>query len=117
MYALEPKLQKPGVKISKWAPRSQIGVNIVFSNMHSTQVGLVLNQLTGSISAQYHVVFDDMFSTVVSSTAAYPELWIRLVKSSNSRIQVMLYEEDDPELDDEWLTAHERLTRYRKARE
>ena len=69
-YLLEPKLQNPGVKIPKWAPRSRRWVNMVFSNMHSTQFGLVLNLLTGSISPQYHVVFDDMFSTVMSSTAA-----------------------------------------------
>ena len=72
-----------------------------FSNMHSTHVGLVLNLLTGSISPQYHVVFDDMFSAVMSSTAADTEVWIRLVTSRNSRIQVMLDQEDDPELDDE----------------
>ena len=48
-YVLEPKLQKPGVKIPKWAPRSRRGVNMGFSKMHSTQVGLVLNLLTGSI--------------------------------------------------------------------
>ena len=76
-----------------------------FSNMHSTQVGLVLNLLTGSVSPQYHVVFDDMFSTVMSSTSEDPEVWIRLVTSRNSRIQVMLDQEDNPELDDEWLTA------------
>ena len=29
----------------------------------------------------------------------------------------MLYQEDDPELDDEWLTVNERLTRFSKARE
>ena len=68
-------------------------------NMHSTQVGLVLNLLTGSISPQYHVVFDDTFSTMMSSTATDPEVWIRLVTSRNSRIQVILYQEDDPELD------------------
>ena len=61
-----------------------------FSKMHSTQVGLFLNLLTGSISPQFHVVFDDMFYTVMSSTAADPEVWIRLVTSRNSRIQVML---------------------------
>ena len=38
-YVLEPKFQKPGVKTSKWAPRSQRGVNMGFSEMHSTQVG------------------------------------------------------------------------------
>ena len=29
----------------------------------------------------------------------------------------MLYQEDDPELDDEWLTADGQLTRFSKARE
>ena len=88
-----------------------------FSKMHSTQVGLVLNLLTGSISPQFHIVFDEMFSTVMSSTSADPEVWISLVTSRNSRIQVVLDQEDDPELDDEWLTADEQLTRFRKARE
>ena len=87
-----------------------------FNKMHSTQVGLVINLLTGSISPQYHVVFDDMFYTVMSSTASYPEVCIRLVTSSNSRIQVMLDQEDDPELDDECFTADEQLTCFRKAR-
>ena len=91
-YFLEPKLQKPGVKISKWDPRSRRVVNMGFSKIHSTQVGLVLNPLTGSISPQYYVVFYDMFSTVMSSTAADPEVLIRLVTSRNSRIQVMLYQ-------------------------
>ena len=68
-YVLEPKLQKPGVKIAKGAPRSRRGFNMGFSKMHSTQVGLVLNLLTGSISPQFHVLFDDMFSNVMSSTA------------------------------------------------
>ena len=95
-YVLEPKLHNPGVKIPKWAPRSQRGVNIGFRNMHSTQVGLVINLLTGSISPQYHVVSHDMFSTVMSSTASYPKVWIRLVTSRNSRTQVMLDQEDDP---------------------
>ena len=29
----------------------------------------------------------------------------------------MLHQEDDPELDDEWLTTNEQLTRFSKARE
>ena len=41
-YFLEPKLQKPGVKIPKWDTRIQRGVNMGFRNMNSTQVGLVL---------------------------------------------------------------------------
>ena len=116
-HVLEPKLQKPGVKIPKWDPMSRRGVNMGFSKMHSTQVGLFLNLLTGSISPQFHVVFYDMFSTVMSITAADPEVWIRLVTSRNSGIQVMLDQEDDPDLDDEWLTADEQVTRFRKSRE
>ena len=48
-YILEPKLQNPRENIHKWAPRSLRGVNKGFRKMHSTQVGLVLNLLTGSI--------------------------------------------------------------------
>ena len=33
-YVLEPKLQNPGVKIPKWDPRSQRGINMGFSKMH-----------------------------------------------------------------------------------
>ena len=94
-YVLESKLQKPRVKIPKWDPRSRIGVNMGFSKIHLTHVGLVLSLFTSSIPQQYHVIFDDMFSTVVSSTAEDPEVWIRLVTSRNSRIQVMLDQEDD----------------------
>ena len=58
-----------------------------------------------------------MFSTVIIGTATDPEVWIRLVTSRNSRIHVMLDQEDDPELDDGWLTANKQLTRFRKAGE
>ena len=116
-YVLKTKLQKTKAKIPKWAPRSQRGVNMGFRKMYSTQVELVLNLLTDSISPQYHVVFDDMFSTVESRTAADTDFCIRMFTSRNSRIQVMLDQEYDPELDDEWLTADEQLTRFSKARE
>ena len=105
------------MKIHKRDPRSWRGVTIGFSKIHSTQVGLVLNLLTGSILPQYHVVFDERFYTIVSSTATDTEVWIRLLKSRNLRIQFMLDQEDDPELDDEWLTDNERLTRFSKVRE
>ena len=78
-----------------------------FRKIHSTQVGLVLSLLTGSISPQYHVVFDAMLSTVVSSKDTDTEVWIRMVTPRNSRIQVMLDQEDDTKLDDDWLTANE----------
>ena len=58
-----------------------------------------------------------MLSTVMSSTATDTEVWIRMVTSRNSSIQVMLDQEDDPELYDEWLTDNEKLTRFIKARD
>ena len=69
---LEPNLHKPGVKIPKCYPRIQRRVNMGFRKMHSTQVGLVLNLLNGSISPQYHFLFDDMLSTMASITATDP---------------------------------------------
>ena len=55
-----------------------------------------------------------MFSTVMISTSTDPEICIRLVTPRKTRIQVMLYQEDDPELNDEWLTDDDQLTRFRK---
>ena len=73
-YVLEPKLQKLGLKIPKWVPRSRRGVNMGSIKIHFTQVGLVLNLFTSSISPQYHVLFYDMLSTVMSSTAGDTEV-------------------------------------------
>ena len=73
--------------------------------MNSTQLGLVLNLLDLSISPQYHVVFYDMLSTVVSGTAVYLEVCSRLITSSNSNIQIRLDQEDYPELYYDQLTA------------
>ena len=61
-----------------------------FGKMHSTEVELVLNLLTSSVSPQYHVFFYDMLSTMVSNTESYPEVCIRPVTSKKSTIQVML---------------------------
>ena len=79
--------------------------------MNTTKVGLVLNLLTVSISQQYLVVIYYVFYTVVSITAVYPEFWVMLVTSRNSVIKIMLYLEDDPDLDDKWLTSNYILTR------
>ena len=49
-YVLEPKLQKNGIKIPKWAPRSRQGIFMGFSPRHSTLVTLILNLRTHSIT-------------------------------------------------------------------
>mmetsp|Transcript_26179 Transcript_26179/g.37216 ORF Transcript_26179/g.37216 Transcript_26179/m.37216 type:complete len:120 (+) Transcript_26179:860-1219(+) len=64
-YVLDPQLASGG-KIPRWEPRSRRGVFVGFSTVHSSGVPLVLNLNSGTISAQYHVVIDDEFSTVSS---------------------------------------------------
>ena len=111
-YVLEPKLQKPGVKIPKWAPRSRQGRNMGFSRFHSTLVGLILNPRTGTISPQFHVVYDDTFSTVHHNQDMHAsEQWNKLFTSPFSRVRIFLDQTDDPELSEEWLTTEERQAR------
>jgi len=111
VYVLEPKLQKSGIKIPKWAPRSRRGLNMGFSRMHSTLIGLVLNLTTHSITPQFHLVYDDMFTTVYSDGNQAPESWTTLITTRQSRLQVQLDEDANPELADEWLEADERTAR------
>jgi hypothetical protein len=65
---LDPALQE-GNKIPKWLPRARRGMFLGFSGKHSSTVGMVLNLVTGHVSPQYHVVYDEKFSTVTSTSA------------------------------------------------
>jgi hypothetical protein len=64
VYVLNGKLQSGIGGIPKWNPRSNAGVFLGHSPEHASNVALVLNLATGLVSPQYHVVFDDSFSTV-----------------------------------------------------
>lgn len=111
VYVLEPSLQKAGVKIPKWSPRSRRGVNLGFSKIHSSLVGLVLNLLTGNISAQWHVVYDDTFSSVHSPAEEVPAIWHQLLMSRSARQQIPLDDDASPWLADEWLTPEDRAVK------
>ncbi len=65
IYVLDPGLQD-GHNIPKSEPCACLGLFIGFFSLHLSLVPLVLNILTGKISPQYHVVFDDRFKTVPS---------------------------------------------------
>ena len=116
-YVLDPKLQDSG-HIPKFDPRSRRGIHLGWSPLHASTVPLILNLTTGSVSPQFHVVFDDWFSTVDSNEMSTEddivgEQWNQLL--SESRFHV-LFDEDDPgELDDEWLTEMERLEKHQRA--
>ena len=64
VYCLDAKLQGGVGGLPKWEPRSRLGVFAGHSPGHVSDVALVLNPRTGLVSPQYHVVFDDSFSTI-----------------------------------------------------
>ena len=64
-YVLNPVMQD-GKKLPKWKPRSRQGKFLGLSKEHATSVGLILNPTTKRISPQFHLLYDDFFSTVQS---------------------------------------------------
>ena len=109
VYVLQPKL-KDGQKIPKWEPRSKRGQYMGASPMHASTVGLVRNLQTGSITPQFHMVYDDFFETVHSGEEEQPKEWEELVLMQRFKSD---YDSEDyvPELPVEWLSTEERLAR------
>ena len=72
-YVLDARLQSAGVAgPPKWEPRSRIGVYIGHSPFHAGSVALVWNPTTARVSPQYHVVFDNDFTTVLYMSCSSP---------------------------------------------
>ena len=70
---------------------------------------LVLNPLTGHIYPQFHVVFDDPFSTVtfISNDDSPPSFWNELDIDEFLYI-IPLSDESEAILSDEWLKPQEK---------
>ena len=105
MYVLDPTLQQ-GKKLPRWEPRSCRGIFVGFSPNHSSNVPLVLNLTTGSISPQFHVVFDDEFSSVDSMVIdeTPPSFWNEFDIEAHT-LQIPLDRDSNAVLSDEWLSA------------
>jgi hypothetical protein len=83
VYVLNPKLQD-GRKLPKWSMRSRQGMFVGPSPDHASTVGNVLNLQTGSVSPQYHVVYDEQYSTTFGSLTDLvfsEDLWQTLLDS------------------------------------
>ena len=77
---MDAKLQGGIGGLPKWDPRSRLGIFVGHSPGHASVVALVLNPRTGLVSPQYHVVFDDTFSTISHlKNEAAPSNWQYLV--------------------------------------
>jgi hypothetical protein len=63
-YILDARLQSGLKTIPKWKPCAQMSIYVGRSPLHASNVSLVLNPWTGHILPQFHVVYDDDFTTV-----------------------------------------------------
>ena len=69
--------------LSKWEPRSRLGVCLGHSPCHAGSVAFVLNPKTLQVSPQFHVVIDNNFSTVpLLSSDDVPPNWKEMVDAS-----------------------------------
>jgi hypothetical protein len=84
VFVLEASLQD-GHKLLKWKPRSRMAVYLGLSPNHATFIPLVLSTTTGLVSPQYHLVFDDHFTTVdCLNTNQVPSHWPALFKNTST---------------------------------
>jgi hypothetical protein len=119
VFVLDPALQD-SKKIPKWNPRSRLGMYLGNIPVHSSTVARVLNLRTGYITAHYHTVHDDLFSTVHNDGTALglltPEFWNGLLRTGLEDNIVADYDRagnliPPPPLQDEWLTGQEHQVR------
>jgi hypothetical protein len=88
VYVLDPRLED-GSKIPKWDPRSRRGMFVGMYQAHSSSVGRILNIRTGNVSSQFHVVYDDLFSTatngetggIVEQMKFNPNSWLQILET------------------------------------
>ena len=84
VFVLDHRLQGGLGGPPKWDPRARVGIYLGRSPCHAGNVALVLNPRTGHMSPQYHVVFDDDFTTVSSMReGVVPPSWAALVRLSS----------------------------------
>ena len=75
VYVLDARLQVAGFN-PKWDDRVRVGAYVGRSPIHAGNVSLILNLCTGHASPQFHVVFDETFSTVpLLKNISIPASW------------------------------------------
>jgi len=72
VYVLNKRLHDGNHPSSKWDPQAWLGVYIGHSTIHSGNVVLVYNLVTGHTTPQFHVVFDDYFQMVNPNFSSLP---------------------------------------------
>ena len=97
VYVLDLALAA-GKKLPRWQPCSRRGIFLESSPVHSSDLPLILNLRIGKISPQYHVVFDNNFTTVCSRPEyTNPPWWWNVVDLEENILRLLL-DEDTPTL-------------------
>ena len=92
-YVLDARLQTNPKGVPKWEPRARVGIYLGRSPAHASNVALVLNPKTGLVSPQFHVVFDDDFTTVPHlRKGTVPPNWESLVQGSREKSTSEFYD-------------------------
>jgi len=82
---LEPKIYE-GKKLPKWDPKAKRGQFLGMSKQHASTISLINNLWTEAISQQYHVVYNEHFTTVPSMVdldeLEVPPNWLELLMYS-----------------------------------
>ena len=82
-WILDPRLQD-GHKLPKFSRRSRCGMYLGSSSKHADTIGRILNLQTGHVSPQFHVIYDERFSTAVGTinrdTILDQEMWDGLLE-------------------------------------
>ena len=71
----------------KWEPRSRLGIYVGHYPAHAGTVALVLNPRKGHVLQQFHIDFDDLFTTApFMNKRQLPPNWAELVKDSRELV-------------------------------
>ena len=101
VFVLDSRLQSSSVGPPKWDSRTRLGIYVGRSPYHAGSVALVLNPITGYVSPQYHVAFDDDSTTVpFLNSQDVPPHWEALVRSNTE-----LATDEDYSLVDTWYKS------------
>ena len=105
-YILDSKLQTHKM-MNKWEPRSRLGIYLGHSPCHAGSVALVLNPRTLHVSPQFHVVFDDDFTTVpYLSSHDMPPNWTNLLQNAEAAT------DEDYDLAKTWIASSENAPQF-----
>ena len=118
-YVLDARLAD-GKRIPKWERKARLGQFLGGSTKHSSMIGLIRNLNTEYISPQWHVVYDELFTTVPSAGLTDRDLeaiWVDLFQTSRDYYGDMDSDREEdrpPPLHEDWLTDAERRARRRR---